>query len=242
MIEQLLIFCTAHSVSDPRGVKMFQRFPYTFRAFGFAAMTGTMYPMFVSKLKRFYMSRHRIAGFISGHIEGKYIRSFKLLNELHRLHTLLFGIMTKCTKNQPTFHTCHRLTLRKSSVNGFHHFHRCQSFFQVKQGGKTDLRINYIICFQLFKKIEGHQPQLFFCLHKFKALYRSCQIIHQVGAAHRRNKGMAIILVAHSRIDLLYYFIAETAIEVQVQFYFRQLMIIHTTFLESYFGVSGNTE
>ena len=62
------------------------------------------------------------------------------------------------------------------------------------------------------------------------------------GTPAARNKGMAIILVAHSRIDLLYYFIAETAVEMQVQFYFRQLMIIHTTFLESYFGVSGNTE
>ena len=106
----------------------------------------------------------------------------------------------------------------------------------MQERGEADFSINHMVSLQLPHQIQCHESKLLLRLHEFKTPDGPQKVISQVGAFWGCYEGGAVFFEAGAGGNLSDDIVAQRAVEVQVEFNFRQMLKFVAHWVDSLFA------
>jgi hypothetical protein len=100
-LDQGWVFEASDAVSDASWLQEAQRFPNALGAASFAGMGGAVQLMLSGIFECGNVGGERIAGFVTGYVDGCDIRSSEAMGKVRGLETLFAGEVAECAEDDP---------------------------------------------------------------------------------------------------------------------------------------------
>ena len=139
----------------------------------------------------------------AGDVHSRHQGAFKALYQLSHLHAAISIIMPQSAKDHPGFHPVLSDTFLHCLIYDLYHLTRGQPLIKVKVGSKSEFGINYIILFQLIKKVIHDHSNILRRLHEMKASVCFFYVLLQAGTLCRDPEFFLIVIQSSPRLQLL---------------------------------------
>jgi hypothetical protein len=164
-------------------------------------MGGTWQPVFDRVPKSRNMRIDRETLFVTSDIESCDAASLETFDEPSSLESLRGAEMPQGAQDQTGFDPSGTNACFGCAVDRRHDGFRPHPVLDMKQGRESDLRVDYTVAGELFKKIPNHESQSLFALHELKTSWRTSEEIGQAGALRRGDELAFILSTRNGRIE-----------------------------------------